>query len=282
MSAGTDPLVSRPHALSTNARRTAMATAPRKAGEFCWINMLTPRPAEAMEFFAAVLGWTYFEIPGIGHGIRVGGRDIGGLFDLHGPTTPPGLPPYIGVMVKVGSADAAREKVVVLGGTAKAAFDVGEQGRMAVCFDRNGAEFDVWEPKAMAGSDADRSLHGAPSWTENMTTDVRRATAFYAGLFGWTPEAKPMPGFDYVVFKLDGVDVAGMMPIPTGKECVKSHWGTYFTVGDADEAARRATELGGTLFVPPMDIPGIGRFCGIESPQGVKFYAIRYLPRQGA
>ena len=69
----------------------------RKVGEFCWINMLTPRPAEAMEFFAAVLGWAYFEIPGIGHGIRVGGRDIGGLFDLHGPNTPPGLPPSIGV-----------------------------------------------------------------------------------------------------------------------------------------------------------------------------------------
>ena len=45
----------------------------REPGEFCWINMLTPRPAEAMGFFAAVLGWTYFEIPGISHGIRVGG-----------------------------------------------------------------------------------------------------------------------------------------------------------------------------------------------------------------
>jgi predicted enzyme related to lactoylglutathione lyase len=53
-------------------------------------------------------------------------------------------------------------------------------------------------------------------------------------------------------------------------------------VDDADEAARKATGLGGKLFVPPMDIPGIGRFCGIESPQGVKFYAIWYLPRQAA
>ena len=259
-----------------------MDTGLRKNGEFCWINMLTPRPAEAMEFFAAVLGWTYFEMPGIGHGMRVGGRDIGGLFDLEGPNTPPGLPPYIGVMVKVESADAACEVVVALGGTTRPAFDVGGQGRMAVCFDPNGAEFDVWEPKAMPGSDADRSLHGAPSWTENLTTDVGRATAFYSELFGWTPEVKPMPGFDYTVFKHGGTDVAGLMPIPPGKECVKPHWGTYFTVDDADEAARAAVELGGKLFVPPMDIPGIGRFCGVESPQGVKFYAIRYLPRQGS
>jgi hypothetical protein len=69
-----------------------MATRLRKPGKFCWINMLTPRPAEAMEFFAAVLGWTYFEMTGIGHGMRVGGRDIGGLFGLEGPNTPPGLP----------------------------------------------------------------------------------------------------------------------------------------------------------------------------------------------
>ena len=38
-----------------------MAMGIRKTGDFCWINMLTPRPAEAMEFFGRVLGWTYFE-----------------------------------------------------------------------------------------------------------------------------------------------------------------------------------------------------------------------------
>ena len=61
-----------------------MATGLRKAGDFCWINMLTPDPSGAMEFFGRVLGWTYFEMPGLGHGMRVGGRDIGGLFDLPG------------------------------------------------------------------------------------------------------------------------------------------------------------------------------------------------------
>jgi hypothetical protein len=44
----------------------AMPAAPRKAGAFGRSNMRTPRPAEVMEFFAAVLGWAYFEIPGAG------------------------------------------------------------------------------------------------------------------------------------------------------------------------------------------------------------------------
>ena len=74
-----------------------MATGIRKAGDFCWINILTPEPAEAMEFFAKVLGWTFFEMPPYGHGVKVGGKDIGGLFDLNGPNCPPGLQPVIGV-----------------------------------------------------------------------------------------------------------------------------------------------------------------------------------------
>ena len=67
-----------------------MATGTRKTGEFCWINMLTPQPEQAREFFGQILGWSYFEMPGLGHGVKVAGRDIGGLFDLEGPNTPPG------------------------------------------------------------------------------------------------------------------------------------------------------------------------------------------------
>ena len=59
----------------------------RRPGEFCWINMLTAQPQAAREFFSQLLGWTYFEIPGIDHGIQVGGREVGGLFDLEGPNT---------------------------------------------------------------------------------------------------------------------------------------------------------------------------------------------------
>jgi len=253
-----------------------MATGTRKTGEFCWINMLTPQPAEARAFFGKVLGWTYVEMPGIGHRVQVGGHDIGGLFDLAGPNTPPGTPPLIGVMVKVDSADAAGEKVTSLGGTAKPAFDIMDQGRMAVCFDPNGAEFDVWEPRKGPGTDVDSNLHGAPTWFETMTTDVDRAVTFYSGLFGWTAGVMPMPGFTYTTFKHGGADVAGMMQITPEMGKVRPHWGTYFTVKDADETAREAVKLGAKLCLPVRDIPGIGRFGGITSPQGVTFYVIQY------
>jgi uncharacterized protein len=248
----------------------------RKTGEFCWINMLTPQPPEARAFFGKLLGWTYLEIPGIGHRVQVGGRDIGGLFDLEGPNTPPGTPPLIGVMVKVDSADAACEKVTSLGGRAKPAFDIMDNLRMAVCFDPNGAEFDVWEPKKGHGTDVDSNLHGAPSWFETMTTDVDRAAKFYSELFGWLPQVMPMPGGSYTTFKLRAADVAGMMQITPPMGALRPHWATYFTVRDADETAREAVKLGARLCMTMKNVPGVGRFCGITSPQGVTFRVVQY------
>jgi uncharacterized protein len=261
---------------TSSTEEASRATGLRKVGEFCWINMLTPQPAEARAFFGPLLGWTYIELAGIGHGVQVGGRHVGGLFDLHGPNTPPGLQPQIGVMVKVDSADATAAKVTALGGQAKPAFDIMDHGRMACCTDPNGAEFDVWEPKTMPGTDVDSTLHGAPSWFETLTTDVDRATSFYTDLFGWTPEVNHAPGFAYTTFKLGGAYVSGLMPITPQMGNLQPHWGVYFTVTDADATARQALDLGGKLCVPVCAIPGVGRFAGVLSPQGVPFYVIEY------
>ena len=122
---------------------------------------VTPQPAKAREFFGKLLGWTYVEIPGIGHRIQVDGRDVGGIFDLASPNTPPGTPPLIGVMVKVDSADATVAKVARAWRHAMPAFDIMDQGRMAVCHDPNGAAFDVWEPKK-SGAPTPTALATAP------------------------------------------------------------------------------------------------------------------------
>jgi len=156
-----------------------MSTRTRRPGEFCWINMLTPEPERARDFFAELLGWTYVEMTGVaGHAVQVGGRDIGGVFDVVSPGRPTAVP-MIGVMVKVDSVDATVQKVAAAGGKATDGFDIMDAGRMAVCHDPNGAQFDLWQPKRMQGTDVDAELPGAPSWFETMTTDVDRATEFY-------------------------------------------------------------------------------------------------------
>ncbi len=50
---------------------------------------------------------------------------------------------------------------------------------------------------------------------------------------------------------------------PDGYRCVQAFAGM-------------AEDRGAERFVPPQDIPGVGRFAGIRSPQGVHCYLIRY------
>lgn len=258
----------------TVATRTEapVTTRIRRPGEFCWINMLTPQPEKAREFFAALLGWTYVEIPGMGHGVRAGGRDIGGLFDLEGPNTPKGTPPLIGVMVKVENADSAAARAASLGGRSMPAFDIGPQGRMAVCFDPDGANIDVWQSTGMPGTDVDPATPGAPSWFESRTADAGRAAAFYSAWLGWA--ARPGPG--HTTFLLGPTRVAGLATAPPRAQEPAPHWATYFTVTDVDETARRAVELGATIGAPAREVPAGGRACGITSPQGVPFFVIEY------
>lgn len=254
-----------------------MTTGARKNGEFCWINMLTPDLAGSQDFYAKVFGWTYAELPGMGGAIAmVDGQEIGGVWDLNSPNTPKGTPPCIGVMIRTDSCDALAAKVQSLGGTSKPPFDIMTNGRMGECFDPNGAQFDTWQPIEKPGMTADPMSHGVPSYFETMTTDVAKATAFYTGSFGWTASVKDMGGMEYTTFLLGDQPVAGMMPIAPQMGPIPPHWGVYFTVKDADAAAATAKSLGATLFIPPMDIPGVGRFAGVISPQGVRFYIINY------
>ena len=254
-----------------------MPTATRKNGEFCWINMITSAPDQARDFYAQLLGWTYTEMPGMGHGIKVAGRNIGGLFDLDNPNNPPGTRALIGVMVKTDSADAMGAKFNANGGKALPAFDIGPQGRMAIGYDPAGANIDLWEPKSMTGSDVDSMVRGAPSWFETITSDVSAAEKFYTTVFGWTAQTAPMAdGFDYTTFFLDDLPVAGMLAIRPEMGVLKSHWGVYFTVDDVDASVKTAEKLGAEICVPARDIPGVGRFAGITSPQGITFYTIKY------
>lgn len=253
-----------------------MPTGPRKTGQFCWINVLTPEPAEAQRFFAALLGWSFVEIPGMGHRIQVDGHDIGGMWDHAAPSTPAGVPPGIGVMVRVDSADATAARVIELGGRAQPAFDIMDQGRMAECHDPDGANIDIWQGAASPGMTADPARHGVPSWFELMASDRDKAVDFYQKLFGWTASDANVPGFDYTVMKLGDTMVAGMMQITPEMGDFPSHWGVYCTVDDVDATARRVEELGGTITMPLMDIPDTGRMVGFASPQGVMMYAMTY------
>ncbi|NJM74746.1 MAG: VOC family protein [Acaryochloridaceae cyanobacterium RU_4_10] len=118
--------------------------------------------------------------------------------------------------------------------------------------------------------------HGAFSWCELMTTDLKGAEAFYSKLFGWTMADGPVEGMEYRVVSAGGQGIGGLMTLPPDKQNIPPHWGSYVTVDDADATAKLAEELGGKILISPHDIPTVGRFTLLQDPQGAVISAISY------
>ena len=115
---------------------------------------------------------------------------------------------------------------------------------------------------------------GVFNWIDLTTTDIAGAKAFYGGLFGWQADDMPTGGGpDYTMFKIDGHAVAGATPMSDDMQQMGAPpvWVSYVKVDDIDGAAARATEAGGAVFVPPMDVLDSGRMTLIQDPTGAAF-----------
>ena len=80
-----------------------------------------------------------------------------------------------------------------------------------------------------------------------------------------------MGPFDYTLLRVGGAEVAGVMQKTSEMGEFPPYWGVYFAVADVDAAVAQAQSLGGTVTVPPQDIPDVGRFAGLMDPQGAAF-----------
>ncbi|MEW6253038.1 MAG: VOC family protein [Planctomycetota bacterium] len=112
---------------------------------------------------------------------------------------------------------------------------------------------------------------GAVCWTELMTPDLERAKKFYSELIGWRFQEQNIGGMRYIMFTPPGAEqpIGGMMAMEGPQWAgIPPHWLSYIMVANVDDRARRVTELGGQIKVPPTDIPDIGRFCVIADPTG--------------
>ncbi|MGH9312710.1 MAG: VOC family protein [Vicinamibacterales bacterium] len=115
---------------------------------------------------------------------------------------------------------------------------------------------------------------GTFCWPELSTSDAPAAKKFYSTLFKWEPDDQPMPqGGPYTMLKLGGEDVGALHTLHEGqkKAGVPPHWMSYVAVTNADETAKKAASLGGTVLVPPFDVMDHGRMAVIQDPTGAIF-----------
>lgn len=109
---------------------------------------------------------------------------------------------------------------------------------------------------------------GTFCWADLGTPDADAAKRFYTGLFGWDAEDRPMgPDAVYTMFYLDGKAVAALYQDPQ-QAGTPPHWLSYISVDGADDVARRAADLGGTLLMDAFDVLDVGRMALIQDPSG--------------
>lgn len=126
---------------------------------------------------------------------------------------------------------------------------------------------------------------GSFCWFELGTNDQPAANAFYRSLFGWDVDDSPMGENEvYSMYKLHGQDVGACYTLrrEQQQQGVPPHWMIYVSVESADDAARRAGELGGTVVVQPFDVFDFGRMAVIQDPTGAMFSVWQPMKHKGA
>ena len=109
------------------------------------------------------------------------------------------------------------------------------------------------------------SITGKFVWHELATKDPDAALKFYSELFGWTYKTGEMGPSKYHEIMVDGRPIGGVMEA-MGPQPVA--WTAYVGVDNLEASVERAQRCGGKTIVPPMDIPGTGRFAIVSDPAG--------------
>ena len=125
--------------------------------------------------------------------------------------------------------------------------------------------------------------HGRFVWYELMTTNVDMAKAFYADVVGWGAQRISVPGSAYSLLTAGDSPVAELMSLPeeAARRSATPHWTGYVEVDDVDGAVEMTKRFGGTVYVPPTNVPGVSRFAIVADPQMATLAVVKGLkPRQ--
>ncbi|WP_405582608.1 VOC family protein [Streptomyces sp. NBC_01190] len=241
-----------------------------------WVDLGSRDTEAAAAYYRSLFGWDFQSA-----GPQAGGYGMFQMADqtvaAMGPLRHAGNEPTWTVYFDSADVDATTEAVEQAGGSVRVpATDVFDAGRMAVYTDPGGADFAVWQPGTNSG--LDRVGAGGLCWTELYTTGANPARNFYGKVFDWDYEDMPLPDGDgtYIVASRSGggqegshggIMQLGTDMLPGGD----GYWQPYFAAVDTDAVTAKATELGGSVVVPPTDMEGVGRMALLRDAEGAHF-----------
>jgi uncharacterized protein len=291
------------------------------AGVPCWVDASEPDAEAAVDFYGRLFGWEFEDVMPPGSegkyfiarhetttssifdtsGARRGG-DVAAVGSIPEPASSTAM---WNTYFWVDSADETASRIRDAGGgVVREPFDFMDACRTGVFTDPEGAAFCVWEARQHKGA---RLVNDPGALVMNglNTHDVDGARSFYGSVFGWQTgaigggaEGWTLPRYgDYLErYHPDlrtqmaqagapaGFEdvVASIIPMADDQADRPAHWSVTFAVDDTDATAAKATELGGTVIVPPFDAPWSTatytiRMTVIGDPQGATFAASKFV-----
>ncbi|HLW55487.1 MAG TPA: VOC family protein [Candidatus Angelobacter sp.] len=244
-------------------------------GSFCWLELATTDQKSAKSFYSLLFGWSSNEFP-IGEGemytiFQLKGRDAAAGYTMRKEQRTQGIPSHWMLYISAASADQTQEKARQAGGTIlQPAFDVAQNGRMAVLKDATGAIFSVWQPNQTQGiaiANEDNSF----CWADLNTSAADRASKFYSSVFGWKFEKSQHDSSGYLHIKNGEQFIGGIPPLEPGEAHLPPHWLAYFMVADAEATQKKAADLGAKILMPAHKMEGVGTWAIVADPQGAVF-----------
>jgi predicted enzyme related to lactoylglutathione lyase len=235
-------------------------------GRFVWHELLTTDVESAKGFYGELFGWSFKGMPMPDGGTywiaQLGETGVGGI--MKKPDEVP-MPNFWSAYVSVNDVDATVARAKAEGGQSPMpAMDLDGVGRMGVVIDPGGAV--TWAFTSAQGDTprTERPKLGEFCWESLASTDIAKATDFYAKVYGW--KASNFNGM--TVFGVgEGMEnqVADVMPAPPG---APSFWGSHVVVASVADARARVKKLGGTITVEEIVVPSIGKIAIAQDREG--------------
>ncbi len=245
-------------------------------GRWVWYDLMTRDVPGSIAFYGKLAGWGTSSMdmgPGGMYTMFMNGDAAVGGVNAMGPEMPNVPPHWMGAVGVANVDDAARRAESLGGKVVTAPADIPGIGRWAVIADPQGAILSLYANiDGLPPGDFAPQL-GQFSWHELMTPDQPGAMAFYSALFGWEAVGSmamgaDMGGGEYLMYGHAGAGAPpGMTGVPYGGIFAMSpemtaqmpaSWVFYVRVPSADAAADLLTSSGGSVFMPPMEVPGGG------------------------
>lgn len=245
-------------------------------GEVCWTDLQTSDVAAAKDFYAALFGWRYEDLPtpdGRSYARAFLGEELVTVIAPQNPRQQQAAAPgQWNVYFAVDDAAGLAADLPHAGGTLEfGPEDVEGTGVMVFFTPPGGGTTGAWQAGSHFGT-ARTEEPGALAWVELLTPEPQAAVGFFQQLLGHEVTEYPQDdGGTYTTLMVAGAEVAGIATVPAAERNLEPGWQVYFGVASVADAVAAARAAGGVVLVEPESGDEASTIATLSDPQGGVF-----------